>query len=212
MNISTFYRNFDRQGFLRGVFILSVAFECILIGMLIAGEFTSNRTFPQSLSAEEVGHYKQYSIVLPNAGGRRPDTANVLAQCTFQEEKIIGDERYKFYTSDVLPQYIYRCSSIREIMETSVGAVYITYISYDAEEVILTIGGGGIIQKDIYAAKTDTYYVFSELKNYKFPHYRHQHFGFLFIKILAVGIGFVLAFVFALRTKGRAKKGNVPEI
>lgn len=58
-------------------------------------------------------------------------------------------------------------------METSNGTVYITYMSLDAEQVILTIGSDGIIQRDIYAEKTNIYYVLSELENYKIPNYRH---------------------------------------
>lgn len=202
VDISPFYRIFGKKSFLRGCFILSLAIECMFILMLIVGEF---RTSPQPLSAEEVGRYTQYSILLPNHEECYPDAANVLAQCAFQEEKSIGDRQYKFYTSAVLPQYIYQCDSIREIMETDTGTVYITYVSRDAEEVTLTIGNSGIIRKDIYAEKTDTYYVLSELENYKFPHYRNPHFSSPIIKILAGGLGFILALIFIV-SKVRSHK------
>lgn len=173
MNINIFSKKSKNHGILRSVLILSVTLGCILIGFLFIEKFGSNKALPQPLTEEEIIHYKQYSIFLPDIKERNPSAVSVLAQCTLQEEKIIGDTRYIFYTSDVLPQYIYQCASIREIMETSSGTVYITYMSLDAEQVILVIGSDGIIQRDIYAEKTDIYYVLSELENYKIPNYRH---------------------------------------
>lgn len=173
MNINIFSKKSKNHGILRCVLILSVTLGCILSGFLFMEKFGSNKTLPQPLTEEEIIHYKQCSIFLPDTKERNPIAVNVLAQCTPQEEKIIGDTRYIFYTSDLLPQYIYRCASIREIMETSNGTVYITYMSLDAEQVILTIGSDGIIQRDIYAEKTNIYYVLSELENYKIPNYRH---------------------------------------
>ena len=211
MNISTFYRKRNRRGFLSVGFLRLVAIACILI-VLIAGEVTAHRTDTRPVSAEEAAYYGQYSIVLPNGEGARLDAASVLALCTLQEEVTMGDRRLKLYTSDVLPQYLYQCSSIREIMETSEGTVYITYTSHDDEQVILTVGGDGIMVKTIYVPETDTCYVLSESGNYKYPNFRHPDSGFPVIKIVAGGIGVVLAVVIVLRIRKRAKKGNASEM
>lgn len=211
MNISIFCGKRNRRGFLSVGFLRLAAIACILI-VLIAGEVTAHRTDTRPVSAEEAAYYGQYSIVLPNGEGARLDAAGVLALCTLQEEVTMDDRRLKLYTSDVLPQYLYQCSSIREIMETSEGTVYITYTSHDDEQVILTVGGDGIMVKTIYVPETDTCYVLSESGNYKYPNFRHPDSGFPVIKIVAGGIGVVLAVVIVLRIKKRAKKGNTSEM
>ena len=187
-----FYRVFVKKSFLRGCFILSLVVECVLILMLIVGE---SRTSPQSLSADEVDHYAQYSIFFPNKEDPHFSIDDVLALRTIQDEKSIGDRQYRFYTSDVLPQYICQCDNIREIMGTDIGTLYITYVSYDAEEVVFTIGNKGIIRKGIYAEETDTYYVLSELENYKILHYRTPSFTTPIIRVLAGSLGFVLVLI-----------------
>ena len=80
-------------------------------------------------------------------------------------------------------------------MGTDIGTLYITYVSYDAEEVVFTIGNKGIIRKGIYAEETDTYYVLSELENYKILHYRTPSFTTPIIRVLAGSLGFVLVLI-----------------
>ncbi len=199
-----------KRGWGRTIFLLALVVECILIGCLIWGKSVPSRALPRRLSAEEAERYESYSISLPDAGGRAPSAAGVLAYCTFQEEKTVGSARYTFYTSDALPEYIHQCAAILEIMETSEGTVYITYTSQNAERVILTISDSGIIQKDIYAEKTDTYYDLSASGSHKYLHFRHSPSVDSFTAILAGVVGAALLLSFALYRRGRRGEGHAP--
>lgn len=177
----------DRRGWARSIFFLTLAVECILIGCLIWGQSTSNRTLSRPLSQEEAGAYEKDLLSLPDAGGRAPSAAEVLAYCTMQGQKTIDGTRYTLYTSDTLPEYLHQCAAIREIMETAEGTVYITYTSRNAEQVTLTISGSGIMQKDIYAEKADTYYSLSAAGNHKYLYFRHSPSGLSPLAVSAAG-------------------------
>lgn len=186
-------------------FVLFIALESILIGILVMRALGPDSLSPRALSKKEIEYYNQYSVSLPNVAGDDPCAAEVLAHCVYQEYKIIGGELYTLYTSDTLSHFLYRCNNILEISGYQ-GIVYITYTSLDADEVTLTIGDRGVVQKSIYSEETDTFYALSKSENYKYIHFRDQRSGYPIVETLAIIVGLGLALSFVIYEIERQKK------
>lgn len=199
MRIGLSFGNFDKGRILRGVLLLLAALECILIGMLLMEAIMANEMEPRPLTDDEAAHYAQYDLALP-------DGTQVLDYCTIQEERSIGGQQYRFYTSDELPQYLYQCREIREILEMREGTLSITYISQDEEHVILTVLDGDILRRDIYAKKTDTFYMISQEESRAVPHFHSQHAEFPALRILAAGNGIVFLCVLVCFARSGKKR------
>lgn len=160
----------DRAKINRALFLAALVVECILVGMLIYGKITSDRLISLPLFAEEAARYEAYRLTLPDVEGRDPTVGEVLAYCSPTGTDGIGTR----YSSEVLPQYLYKCATLRDVSDAANGEVlYITYMTQDAERVDITLTDHGT-SGGIYAEKTDTYYELSERGSRKYPNFRHQ--------------------------------------
>lgn len=161
----------DRAKINRALFLAALVVECILVGMLIYGKITSDRLIALPLSAEEAARYETYRLLaLPDVEGRNPTISEVLAYCT-----PTGTYRNETrYSSEVLPQYLYKCATLRDVSDAANGDIlYICYTTQDAERVDIALSDYGM-SGFIYAEKTDTYYEFSESGSRKYPNFRLQ--------------------------------------
>lgn len=197
------FGKFGRRRILCGVLLLLAALECVFLGMLLMGNAGANEMKPRPLTDDEAARYGQYTLTLP-------DGAQVLDYCTLQEEKRIGGRQYRLYTSDELPQYLYQCREIREIVETEEGTLYITYTSQDGEGVYLTVLDGDVLYRGIYTEKTDTYYGISQEESYKVTHFRNPQTEQPALWILAAANGAALLCVLVLCVRS-GKNRNAPE-
>ena len=197
------FRKFGKRRILCGVLLLLAALECVFLGLLLLGNAGANEMKPRPLTDDEAAYYAQYTLTLP-------DGAQVLDYCTLQEEKSIGGRQYRLYTSDELPQYLYQCRELREIVETEAGTLYITYTSQDGEEVHLTVLDGQVLHSGIYTEKTDTFYQISQEESYKVTHFRNPQTEQPALWVLAAANGAALLCVLVLLVRS-GKKRNAPE-
>ena len=197
------FGKFGRRRILCAVLLLLAALECVFLGMLLMGNAGANEMKPRPLTDDEAARYGQYTLTLP-------DGAQVLDYCTLQEEKRIGEQQCRLYTSDELPQYLYQCRELREILETEAGTLYMTYMSQDGDEVRLTVLDGDVLYRGIYTEKTDTYYGISREESYKVLHFRNQRAEFpaLWLLVAANGAALLCVLLFWVRS---GKKRNAPE-
>ena len=197
------FRKMGKRRILCAVLLLLAALECVFLGMLLVGNAGANEMKPRPLTDDEAARYGQYTLTLP-------DGAQVLDYCTVQEEKSIGGRQYRLYTSDELPQYLYQCREIREIVETEAGTLYITYLGQDGEAVYLTVLDGDVLYRGIYTEKTDTYYGISQEESYKVLHFRNPRAEHPALWVLAAANGAALLCVLVLLVRS-GKKRNAPE-
>lgn len=197
------FRKMGKRRILCAVLLLLAALECVFLGMLLVGNAGANEMKPRPLTDDEAARYGQYTLTLP-------DGAQVLDYCTLQEEKRIGEQQIRLYTSDELPQYLYQCRELCEVMETEAGTLYMTYMSQDGDEVRLTVLDGDILYRGIYTEKTDTYYGISREESYKVLHFRNQRAEFPALWVLAAANGAALLCVLVLLVRS-GKKRNAPE-
>lgn len=198
----------------RGLFLAALVVECILAGCLIQGIAASDSQVRRMLTDEELSHYAQYEIALPDVQGRAPRAEEVLANCTPQEEKTVGNTRYRPYTSDVLPEYLYNCDTLLEITEyTGQDLVYVSYESQDGERVLFALNSGGVRYKEVYAEKTDTYYFFDDANAYKDLHFRHSAPPHPLLvasaSLLGIGLAYSVGLYVWRRRKGALDAGTV---
>lgn len=194
------FRKFGKRRIL--CVVLLAALECVFLGMLL-GKAGAGEMKQRPLTDGEAARYGQYTLTLP-------DGAQVLDYCTFQEEKSIGGRQYRLYTSDELPQYLYQCREIREILETEAGTLYMTYMSQDGEAVYLTVLDGDVLYRGIYTEKTDTYYGISQEESYKVLHFRSPRAEHPALWALAAADGAALLCVLVLCVRS-GKNRNAPE-
>lgn len=196
------FRKFGRRRILCVVLVLLAALECVCLGMQL-GNAGAGEMKQRPLTDGEAARYGQYTLTLPNG-------AQVLDYCTLQEEKSIGAQQIRLYTSDALPPYLYQCREIREIMETEAGTLYITYTSQDGEGVYLTVLDGQVLHSGIYTEKTDTFYQISQGESYKVLHFRHSRAEGPALWVLAAANGAALLCVLVLCVRS-GKNRNAPE-
>ena len=192
-----------RRRILCVVLLLLAALECVFLGMLL-GNAGAGEMKQRPLTDGEAARYGQYTLTLP-------DGAHVLDYCTLQEEKCIGGRQYRLYTSDELPQYLYQCREIREIVETEEGTLYITYTSQDGEEVHLTVLDGQVLHSGIYTEKTDTFYQISQEESYKVTHFRNPQTERPALWVLAAANGAALLCVLDVLVRSGIKRNGSKE-
>ena len=83
------------------------------------------------------------------------DKLQQLWAAYFQEEKEIGSNVHKVYSSDVLGEYLYRCHELSEITLMN-NTLYITYFAEDEDMVILAYSDDGLTEMAVHDADTDT--------------------------------------------------------
>ena len=197
------FRKMGKRRILCVVLLLLAALECVFLGMLLLGNAGANEMKPRPSTDDEAAYYAQYTLTLP-------DGAQVLDYCTLQAKKSIGEQQIRLYTSDELPQYLYQCRELREILETEAGTLYITYTGRDGEVVYLTVLDGNVLYRDIYSEKTDTFYELSQAESYKVLHFRNPRAEHPALWLLAAANGAALLCVLVLLVRS-GKKRNAPE-
>lgn len=198
------FRKGGKRRILCVVLLLLAALECVFIGMLLMGNAGANEMKPRPLTDDEAARYAQYTLTLP-------DGSQVLDYCTLLEEKNIGGQQYRFYTSDELPQYLYHCRELREILEMEAGTLCITYMSRDGEAVYLTVLDGDVLYRDIYSEKTDTFYEISQEESYKVLHFRNPRAEHPALWVLAAANGAALLCVLVFWVRSGKNRNTAEE-
>lgn len=135
-----------------------------LIGMVVAclaitfGYMLLNPTTDRPATAEEIAESRNYVIDwtrIPGWEAGMTEKEFLLNLCSFSGEQTIGDTVHTRYTSDVLPEYLYRCGEITEIVERQ-GYLYISYLAEDGDQIILAYSDDGIYEVCVYDAESDT--------------------------------------------------------
>lgn len=137
-----------RRSPLRALYGLLVVLEVVLLAVLwIYPRYESSRpATPRAMTSrerEETEAYGQVDLL----------AAEVLAQSDVVETS----SDYTTYTSQTLPQALYQCETLREISEIG-EAVYVSYLTSDQEEIILSFFREGISEISRYVPASDSYY------------------------------------------------------
>ncbi len=137
-----------RRSLLRALYLLLAALEVVLLAVLwLYPRYESSRpATPRAMTSrerEETEAYGQVDLL----------AAEVLAQSDVVETS----SDYTTYTSQTLPQALYQCETLREISEIG-EAVYVSYLTSDQEEIILSFFREGISEISRYVPASDSYY------------------------------------------------------
>lgn len=123
----------------------------------------TNRSTNREPTQQEIEAYAAYAVDWQAATGvTGSDREIILSLCDYAEEKTVGTNQYKTYTSDTLADYLYNCQELQEIMlvqEEDLGeCVYVQYTDGDGRMVILNYGDQGLVELGVYDAEADTFY------------------------------------------------------
>ena len=137
-----------RRSLLRALYLLLAALEVVLLAVLwLYPRYEPSRpATPRAMTSrerEETEAYGQVDLL----------AAEVLAQSDVVETS----SDYTTYTSQTLPQALYQCETLREISEIG-EAVYVSYLTSDQEEIILSFFREGISEISRYVPASDSYY------------------------------------------------------
>lgn len=116
------------------------------------------RTTMRQPTQQEIDACIPYAIDWQAVTGQEgSDKEIILSQCTFAEEKTIGENLYQTYTSDTLGSYLYDFREMMEIAELN-GILYVQYYTPEGGMVVLGYDDEGLAEKGVYILETDTYY------------------------------------------------------
>ena len=137
-----------RRSLLRALYLLLAALEVVLLAVLwIYPRYESSRpAAPRAMTSRELEETENYGQVDLSA-------AEVLAQSDVVETT----SNYTTYISQTLPQALYQCETLRDISEIG-EAVYVSYLTSDQEEIILSFFREGISEISRYVPASDSYY------------------------------------------------------
>ena len=137
-----------RRSLLRALYLLLAALEVVLLAVLwIYPRYESSRpATPRAMTSREREETEAYGQVDLSA-------AEVLAQSDVVETS----SNYTTYTSETLPQALYQCETLRDISEIG-EVVYVSYLTSDQEEIILSFFREGISEISRYVPASDSYY------------------------------------------------------
>ncbi len=134
--------------------LIAVIVVCLAVAM---GYVLMNRTTKREASAEEIAANQAYAVdwtAVPGWDGKMAEKEFILTLCSYVQDKEIGSNVHKVYSSDVLGNYLHRCSELGEITLMD-GVLYITYFADDGDMIILSYGEAGLVEKAVYDAQTD---------------------------------------------------------
>lgn len=137
--------------------LLTVVVVCLAVVVIYA---MFNRSTKREPTAAEIAAHEAYAVdwsTVPGWEAGMTEKGFVLNLCSYLEDKEIGNNVHKIYTSDVLPGYLYRCHEISEIT-TLDDTLYITYNAEDQDMVILAYSDEGLTELAVYDKQTDTLY------------------------------------------------------
>ncbi len=134
---------------------LGVLAVCLLVPL---GYMLFNRSTSREATAEEIAAHEVYALdwtAVPGWEEGRTEKEFILELCSFQQEKEIGSNVHKVYSSDVLGEHLYRCHELSEITLMN-NTLYITYFAEDGDMVILAYSDDGLTEMAVHDADTDT--------------------------------------------------------
>ena len=189
-----------RRSLLRALYRLLAALEVVLLAVLwIYPRYEPSRpATPRAMTSrerEETEAYGQVDLLAPE----------VLAQSDVVETS----SDYTTYTSQTLPQALYQCETLREISEIG-EAVYVSYLTSDQEEIILSFFREGLSEISRYVPASDSYY---SLVNTSDGWRAEKHVNFRYgwdstpVAAAAIALGVVLLAA-PLITRNRPKKSE----
>ena len=135
-----------RRSLLRALYLLLAALEVVLLAVLWLYPRSSRPAAPRAMTSRELEETENYGQVDLSA-------AEVLAQSDVVETT----SNYTTYISQTLPQALYQCETLRDISEIG-EVVYVSYLTSDQEEIILSFFREGISEISRYVPASDSYY------------------------------------------------------
>lgn len=189
-----------RRSLLRALYLLLAALEVVLLAVLwLYPRYEPSRpATPRAMTSREREETEAYGQVELLA-------AEVLAQSDVVETS----SDYTTYTSQTLPQALYQCETLREISEIG-EAVYVSYLTSDQEEIILSFFREGLSEISRYVPASDSYY---SLVNTSDGWRAEKHVNFRYgwdstpVAVAAIALGVVLLAA-PLITRNRPKKSE----
>ena len=189
-----------RRSLLRALYLLLAALEVVLLAVLwLYPRYEPSRpATPRAMTSREREETEAYGQVELLA-------AEVLAQSDVVETS----SDYTTYTSQTLPQALYQCETLREISEIG-EAVYVSYLTSDQEEIILSFFQEGLSEISRYVPASDSYY---SLVNTSDGWRAEKHVNFRYgwdstpVAVAAIALGVVLLAA-PLITRNRPKKSE----
>lgn len=137
--------------------LLTVVVACLAVIVIYA---MFNRTTRRDPTAEEIAAHAPYAVdwtTIPGWEDGMTEKEFILNLCSYLEEKEIGNNLHKVYTSDVLPEYLYRCHDLSEITVMD-DTLYLTYYAEDEDMVILAYRDTGLTELAVYDKQSDALY------------------------------------------------------
>ena len=136
-----------RRSLLRALYLLLAALEVVLLAVLwIYPRYESSRpATPRAMTSREREETEAYGQV------------NLLAAEVLAQSDVVETTNYTTYTSETLPQALYQCETLRDISEIG-EVVYVSYLTSDQEEIILSFFREGISEISRYVPASDSYY------------------------------------------------------
>lgn len=137
--------------------LLTVVVVCLAVVVIYA---MFNRSTKREPTAAEIAAHEAYAVdwsAVPGWEAGMTEKEFLLNLCSYLEEKEIGNNIHKVYTSDVLSDYLYRCQELSEIAMLN-ETLYLTYYAEDEDMVILAYSDEGLTEMAVYDKQTDTLY------------------------------------------------------
>lgn len=133
---------------------LGIIAVCLLISLVYM--FT-NRSTKREPTAAETEACQAYAADWQTVG-EGSDREIILGLCTFVEEKTIGENLYKTYTSDVLGEYLCDFGEMMEIALLNDTVLYVQYTTPAGNMITLGYDDAGLCEMSVYDLETDTLY------------------------------------------------------
>lgn len=129
-----------------GICIISV---CLVVCMFY---MVMNRSTKRTPTAQEISAAAPYAVQWQGQGSEKEI---ILSHCTFLEEKTIGENLYRSYTTDTLGSELYNFEAFMEIAELD-DVLYIQYTTPQGGMITMGYSDAGLTELAIYDPAADT--------------------------------------------------------
>ena len=140
---------------------LRICLIVLVVSLLVPVVYMmTNRSVSRDATAEEIEAHQVYAVdwsAVPGWETGMTEKEFLLNLSSFQEEKEIGSNIHQVYSSDVLGEYLYRCSELAEITLMN-DTLYLTYYCEDKDMVILAYNDQGLNEMAVHDGETETLY------------------------------------------------------
>lgn len=131
-----------------GLGIIAVCLAVCMVYMI------ANRSTKREPTQAETAAAAPYAVTWQGEGSEKEI---ILSMCTFLEEKTIGENLYRTYSSDSLGSKLYNFAEFMEIAE-SADVLYIQYTTPEGGMVTMGYNDEGLMELAIYDQACDTLY------------------------------------------------------